>query len=397
MNSLPKNDPTKADTAASDSCARSGAFALLLTVTLSLLIPYWMERRSEEALGNYIAYRLNLANQIETLDENPVWKEYKVSNKTAESMSIAELMKASLGTAKAAPESKPQAKTTSAATSKPNVPRFDPTRPTRPAPPTGLSVSISPAKLDAVIPIADWLNRLNDSDLLNRSRDVSNFFEFSIIRWASKRSNLMYENMISTQCFTRQDWELSDNGKKPEDFIPALDKDALLNCLTLRDVRELAQFELPTFSNPIQAQGRIHREVDINPSSLLPRDLYMASALTQLLLFFVIVHFGAFAQEAVSSAEFPVPGTLFSAFSGSRGTLLVFLLAFWSPLCASLALDVASRKWSLIPCTVLIGCSTLFTYLVLQRKSFFNALNPRLVMNSLFSATVKVKRDNSPH
>ena len=150
----------------------------------------------------------------------------------------------------------------------------------------------------------------------------------------------------------------------------SLDKDALLNCLTLRDVRELAQLELPTFSNPIQLRESIHREVDVNPSSLMPRDLYTASVLVQLLLFFVVVHFGAFAREAVSSAKFPVHGTVFNAFYGSRGTLLVFLFALWSPLCASLAVMVASRSWSLIPYFVLIGCAVSFAYLVLQRKSF---------------------------
>ncbi len=92
----------------------------------------------------------------------------------------------------------------------------------------------------------------------------------------------------------------------------------------------------------------------------------------------------AFAGEAVSSAGFPVQGTLFSAFSGSRGTLLVFLLALWSPLFASVAVAVTARKWSLVPYSVLIGCAILFAHLRLQRKSYFRALNPRLI-NALFS------------
>jgi hypothetical protein len=190
--------------------------------------------------------------------------------------------------------------------------------------------------------------------------------------------------MAATNCFTKQYWEIRDNEQKSGHFVPTLDKDALLNCLTLRDVRELAQFELPTFSNPIQSEGRIQREVDISPSSLMPRDLYIASVLAQLLLFFVIVHFGAFAREAVSSAGFPVQGTLFSAFSGSRGTLLVFLLAVWSPLFVSVAVAVTARKWSLVPYSVLIGCAILFAHLGLQHKSYFRALNPRLIINALF-------------
>jgi hypothetical protein len=385
------SEPTSVDTAASAACTRSGAFGLLLTVALSLLIPYWMQRRNEVALGNYIAYRANLANQIETLDDNPPWKEYKDSNKTAESLSIAELMKVSVESPKIVPEIKAQTNTSSAA-AQPKI-QHDPNRWT-PSPPADLSVHMT-AKLDVMIPIADSLNRLNDSDLLSRSRVVSNFFEFSIVRWVNKRSNLIYENMTATNCCTKQQhWEIWDNTQQSAHFVPELDKDALLNCLALRDVRVLAQFELPTFSNPVQSEGRIEREVDINPSSLMPRGLYISSVLVQLLLFFVIVHFGAFAGEAVSSAGFPVQGTLFSAFSGSRGTLLVFLLALWSPLFASMAVAVTARKWSLVPYSLLIGCAILFAHLRLQRKSYFRALNPRLI-NALVSKAVSIGTDKS--
>ena len=378
LQSTSSTEPTSLDTAASAACTRSGVFALLLTVTLSLLIPYWMDRRNEEALGNYISHRQNLANRIETLDENPIWKEYKAFNGTADSMSISELMKVSGTWTSRIPEAKAQMKVSSVP--KPREERSDPSRPAPPLPPTGLSASTSGPNLDTLfLPIADSLNQLNDPDLLNRSRKVSNFFEFSIIHWVTKRASLMYENMLGTMCFSGRYWETPYKEQKVEHFVPAVDKDALLNCLTLRDVRELAQLELPTFSNPMQLKGSIHREVEVNPNSLMPRDLYMASVLVQLLLFFVIVHFGAFAREAVSSAGFPVQGTLFSAFSGSGGTLLVLLLAIWSPLCVSLAISVASRRWSLIPYTVLIGCAILFAYLVLQRKSYFGALNPRLI------------------
>lgn len=390
------SEPTSVDTAASAACTRSGAFGLLLTVTLSLLVPYWVERRNEDALGKYISDRANLANQIERLDEDLLWKEYNASNKAAESMSIAELMKVSVEGPKSVLEVGAQTKASS--TTKAGVQRFDPSRPTTPRPPTGLTVSSPPAKLDVLLPIVDLLNQLNDPELLNRVRKVSsNSFEFSIIRWATKRGNLMYENMVRTMptniCFSGWYWEIPYKEQKVKDFVPALDKDALLNCLTLRDVRELAEFELPTFSNPIQLKGSIHREVDVNPSSLMPRDLYMASVLVQLLLFFVIVHFGAFAGEAVSSEGFPVQGTLFSAFYGSRGTLLVFLLALWSPLFASVAMAIASRKWSLVPYSVLIGCAILFAHLRLQSKSYFRTLNPRLV-NTLFSKAVAAVREH---
>ncbi len=378
--SAASTEPTKVDTAASESCTRSGVFALLLTVSLSLLIPYWAERRNEEALGKYISFRQSLANGIEMLDENPIWKDYKAFDKAAESKSISELKKVSKGAWKAKTQTK------APPVAKPRIQRPDPSRPTRPSPPSGLSVTTSGPDLDTMFqPITDLLNHLNDPELLNRSRKVSNFFEFSIVRWASKREQLMYKNMLGTMetpagiCFSGPYWEIPYKEQRVEHFVPALDRDALLNCLTPLDVRVLAQFELPTFSNPMQFKGSIYREVETNPNSLIPRDLYVASALAQLLLFFVIVHFGAFAREAVSSAGFPVQGTLFSAFSGSSGTLLVFFFALWSPLCVSLAVVFASRRWSLIPYTLLIGCASLFAYRVLQSKSFFDNLNPHLI------------------
>jgi len=380
--SAASTEPTKVDTAASESCTRSGVFALLLTVSLSLLIPYWTERRNEEALGSYISSRQDLANRVETLDANPIWKDYKAFDSAAQSKSISELIKLSRGVWQA------KAQTKAPPVAGPRIQRSYPSRPTPPPPPppSGLSATTSGPSLEILFqPIADSLNRLNDPELLNRSRKASNFFEFSIIRWAGKREDLIYQNMLGTVttptgiCFSGAYWEIPYKEQRVEHFLPALDKDALLNCITLPDVRELAQFELPTFSNPMQLRGSIYREVEANPNSLIPRDLYVASVLVQLLLFFVIVHFGAFAREAVSSAGFPVQGTLFSAFSGSRGTLLVFFLALWSPLCVSLAVAVASRRWSLIPYTALIGCATSFAYLVLQRKLFFSALNPHLI------------------
>jgi hypothetical protein len=165
--------------------------------------------------------------------------------------------------------------------------------------------------------------------------------------------------------------EIPHKAQKSDNFIPTLDREALLRCMTLRDVRELAQFELPTISNPAQLGGRIKREIEITPGSL-PRGPYMASVVVPVLLFFVMMYFGAFAREAVSSATFPAQGTLFSAFSRSRWTLIVFFLALWSPLIASLGVAAASRKWTLVACSLSICYAVLSAHLVLHRKSFWS-------------------------
>jgi hypothetical protein len=84
-------EPTAADRASSDACTRSGAFALLLSVVLLLLIPYWLDRPKRKALGEYLTNRLNLIIYLEKLDDDPVWQMYKDSHPTAESTSIAQL------------------------------------------------------------------------------------------------------------------------------------------------------------------------------------------------------------------------------------------------------------------------------------------------------------------
>ncbi len=411
-----ENTLTEVDKAASAACTRSGAFALILTVTLSLLITNWIQRKDELAFANYTNYRLVLANQIENLDQNPLWKTYTTQHDNVDSMTIRQLMSAKLEfpqpqqpqqaqQPKAPPKVKKQPKLKSDVLSPPTLSIIQPKEQPKgklevgPSPtlsvaqpkakeqtkakleaaptPTNLRVSIVSSLDDITQPITDLLNKLNDSELLTHSRRVSNFYSYSVGRWAVKRDNLIYRNMIDTTCFKKVQWELGP--KTSDDFVPLVDKDAMLDCLTLRDVKELASYELPAFSNQL-IEGRIQRDVDVNPSSLIPRDLYLASFLIQLLLLFVIVHFVAYAREAVSSDVFPAKGTLFSAFAGSPGTLLVFLVALWSPLAASVAIAIVSRKWPLVSCSLLIGITVWSIHLVLHRKAFFKSLNPRLLL-----------------
>jgi hypothetical protein len=82
------SEPTKADTAASDACTRSGAFALGLSVVLFLLIPFWEHRQKEIAFARYLTYRVNLTLEVDALDENPAWRKLKDSNGAVESMSL---------------------------------------------------------------------------------------------------------------------------------------------------------------------------------------------------------------------------------------------------------------------------------------------------------------------
>jgi hypothetical protein len=161
--------------------------------------------------------------------------------------------------------------------------------------------------------------------------------------------------------------------------VSALGK-IFLEKLTISDVRQLAGFEMPEISNSVKLGKSGDTDVDLTPGSL-PRNLYMATLSAQLLLFFVIMYFGAFSGEAISSGGFPITGTLFSAFAQSFWTLLVFFIALWVPVLSSLVVLAAawqtttlSRRLPLILCSVLTGLAVFSVQATLQRKDYFHAL-----------------------
>jgi hypothetical protein len=233
--------------------------------------------------------------------------------------------------------------------------------------------------IDYMPRIAELLALLSDSDTLSRSRYVSRFFDVSIVRWASKRSNLMYGNAFSGLCTAEKEIEILDQGKKSsyaDYYVPKLDDRLMLSCLTFQDVQDLAHFELPTITNPTQLGSRDWTQIELSPGAL-PRDPYMATVVVEILMFFALVHFGAYAREAVLSPTFPATATLFGAFSRPPQTLLVMLFALWCPLLASLGVAVMSREWPLWICSALIFYSVLSIHRVLQGKSYFSTLTLR--------------------
>jgi len=330
-------EPTKVDLAASEACVRSGTFALLLSVALLLLVPSWREQPNYAALRRYLGDRINLANQVDQLSDDPSWQKYKASSPGAESMSIAELLGVSV-----AVSSTERAKKTD------TVPK--PAPPSRqqatkgrlaPEPATTLTAAVM-GKIDQMPYIADTLRRLNDSDVLTRSRRVSNVFMFSITRWVDKRDGLAFRNQVTNNCFIGQ-LEAQSEVRMSDDLVTTLQNEALLNCLSFRNVAELAHMELPSTSPP-QVGEHVSPQIDVTLGSSLPHNLYAASLLAQGLLFFVMVYFSAFVREAALSPNFPAPGTLFSAFSRSRVTLFIFALATFVPALASALVCWAS--WS---------------------------------------------------
>jgi hypothetical protein len=373
-NAVSPREPTKVDAAASAACIRSGAFALLLSIANLLLVPYWREQPRYAALADYLMGRVDLASAIEGLDDDPIWQKYKTSNDAADSVPIAQLPRLQINIATDAATPGPQPKP--APSKNHQNARVTGLSSAAPSPPRMLSVAVTIGLPEAPRIVAS-LTKLNDSDTLTRTRQVSNFFNFSIIRWLNKRGAFVYRNVLASNC-TRKELELPHEGAKPGEFVPALTEEALLNCLTVHDVRELAHFEYPTISNPMELGGRIGPLIEMSPGSLPRGSLapYVATLAVQVLLFFAVVYFGAFAREAIASPTFPVPGTLFSAFCRSRWTLLTLFVALWVPLCTSVVVAATSRKWTFVVGVLFIGWAVLSVYLVLERKSYFGALNP---------------------
>jgi hypothetical protein len=323
---------------------------------------------------------------VDGLDDDPIWQKYRASQSNAESMSIAELLDASVelsSSSSAAPQVQTREEMASRRGHPPTVQQHDRNAPEPPglvlAPPTNVTAGVF-GSLETIHSIAGFLINLNDSDVLTRSREYSNYFSFSITRWLLKRNRLLYANVFSHNC-TITALELPHQRQQSPDFVPALNRGVLLRCLTLRDVKELAQFELPTLPAPTQIGEHVGREIDVSPGTL-PRDVDTASIVAVGLLFFVVVYFRAYANEAVSSPLFPAQATLFGAYSRSPWTLLIFFIALWIPLIACVCVAVASRKWTLVMSAPFVFGAVFSAHLVLRRKSYFAPLSQRLLMSA---------------
>jgi hypothetical protein len=351
--------------AASAVCARSGAFVLLLSLALFTMIPYWQHRAEQIALVNYVALRLSLEGAVETLDGSVNWKTYRASNPEAESKTIAQLLKVEMHGTPMPPstsieQKEPQASRGNAAVP-PGAPGY------RLSPPTNLQLTTT-STIDEMPVIADLLVKLDDSQLLTKSRNVSIFYNYSIFRWAIKRNTLLSRNIWTPSGGVV--WESAPNPNPPDNFVPSWGKDYVLNNFTIQDIRELASFELPQLSDTTSLGVGGEKEIDISPGSL-PRTLFAATLCAECLLLFVIIYFGAFAREAASSESFPHAGTLFGAFAKSRGTVFVFGIALCVPVIASLGILVVSRKWEFLLLSVLIGFAIYWVFRVLQVKRYF--------------------------
>lgn len=373
------HEPAASDTSASRACTQAGAFALLLAAFLIVLIPNWLDRPREVALAQYVTYREALAEQVGLLDADQGWHIFLAGHdeNKVESMSLSSLSQAVISYASsAAPTARPAEPTRKEPTAAPppEPPRSSPRSPGAPAAPQDAVATIV-GPVGTISSIISLLEKLNDPKVLTQSMRESNYFSNSIMRWGDKRSEMIAENVFQHSCSTLPFVEttLRPGELVPDYYAPLLKRDAMLNCLTLADVRQLANFELPTFANPFLQDGRIKKELEIRPGAL-PADLFTATLSVQLLLAITLLYFAAFAREAVASERFPARGTIFSAFMRSRITLASMLLALFAPLLASLAVSMVSAKFWLLALNVPILFANVLAYRVLQERKYFSAL-----------------------
>ncbi len=270
----PPNDSIKCDEIskiASEACTRSGAFALLVSVLLFVLCAYWQGKKADEALNGYISHRLNLAMFFEELQNDEIWKKYLESDPDASQKPVAQLVDAKAVITQPLKNellNQPDAKTGSGLNSilKPNPPAEisspqkghhpKPVRPLPPlAPPTLSATSVSIIELHQMPFIVDAWKKLNDSDLLTRSRGTSNYFDFSIAKWANRRGSLMYANVVAGVC-KASELEVPYHFFKPERYVPRLNDEALMNCITFQNLKELSSLELPPPSRQLLVSGK---------------------------------------------------------------------------------------------------------------------------------------------
>ncbi len=360
---------------ASEACTRAGAFALLVSVLLFVLCVSLQDRKADEALAGYVAGRLNLAMFIEELQKNQIWQNYAASHPDADQKPLAQLVRATVEMTLTSPNTGLQKPDETPSRS---IERHPPNSSKNvPAPPINLSVTTEPLHirdLGEMSQIVQFWRDLNDSDLLIRSGETSNYFAFSIAKWANRRNRILYSNSLELLC-TVSEIEVPRKSFKSARYIPQLNDDALMNCITLRNLTELAQYEMPQMSSPSQLGTRIGRDVDLSPGSL-PKDPYAASLVAEGLLFFVLVYFSAFAREAASAESFPARGTLFGAFSRTRWMLAVFLVALWTPFLACCSVAFISGKMLLGLAVIPILFATFSAHRTLEGKSYFGSMIP---------------------
>jgi hypothetical protein len=397
------------DETASSACTKSGAIALGISVILLCLIPYWQHRPTEKALSNYLTSRVLLNMNLDQLEQDPAWGYYRESHPEAELTPLSNLPQTY---PYPPPQWKPQPDTEPSSTSDgdpadaggrrpmlalkvalvaPKLPFAHNTAlqvppspsPNAPAAPTIVTGTVL-VPLSELNELIDLTRRLNDSRELDIASNYSNYYVIAISLWIQKKRMLAWQDELDHRC----PMEALDRTPAKGSF-PGPNPEVLFNCLTLRDWRQLAAYEMPSTGSAEQNQigSSIERPVDLAIGAL-PHRGDLASFVAGASLVVALLYFGAFLRESTHSKRFPAPATLFAAFSRTFFANLSLLLLLVFPLMSCIALAVIARSWLLYVEGTLVLLATGWIFLGFQQRSYFN------VALSVFKSKLKQWEDS---
>jgi len=233
-------------------------------------------------------------------------------------------------------------------------------------PPGNLTVTVS-VSIPELVGTSALTKKLNDLKLLADARKYSNYYLFSISRWIQKKRILAWHDQLQEHCLVK-----SIDLQPTHSSTTEPDPEVLFDCLSIRDWRELAAYEMPSAGSAEQNEigSGIGKDVDVSIGAL-PRRVDQASFAVAGLLVFTLLYFGAFLREAAHSDCFPAAGTLFGAFSRTPSTNLMMFAALLFPPIASLAVAIASASWVLYVESALVALATGWIFIGFQKKSYF--------------------------
>lgn len=283
------------------SCTRSGVAALLLSAFAISMLPVLDKSESLNALLGYISSRITLKEEITRLSSDRAWNRLIEADPSAKSWDLAKIISYL---------EKPHAEVSSATVSPTVSPdNVAPGKPESrvPAAPTGLRVRVAG---EPVFRIKETLEELADLDFLRRARKYTYRYDLSIYQW----SLLLL--------------------RKVEEGTPTKSTTTPLSMLTLAQIEELANFNLPDISEV----ERLLKEASIPlPSVGMAASLPAATLFIEVALLLLTSYWWIWYREARRSPNFPAPGTLFGVLASSIPSRAIFsLLILLPPIAAAL-------------------------------------------------------------
>jgi len=322
----------------SSACTNAGTVALVTSVVALAILPSVSRAISRNAFTDYLDRRLALQSAVAAVEEDPCWATIRGSNPEGPTVSVLAAAECSTPL------------TTERAPEKAATPGEDPRTPRAPSGVRFISA------FDHGIELREAVTALVDQALLDRARRYSNRAMEMIFKWEQLRYKLTTEPTKPGTVVVRV-----EGGPMTPEYV--------LTRLTFREVKELAQYELPAFS---EMEGIIGNDDQVTLPSLPVRvGVQFGAVIIQAFLLLPLFYFWLFERAAVTSPGFPAPATLFGVFWGSFGSYGLFLFFAAVPAFAATALGI--RAWSMtklplaIALALIMVCGLIIRLSVLHR------------------------------